>query len=1063
MFINATSARINAQCNRARVVSASVQDWHRNRLSKLMLICFLAGISFGCDKNSPFFIANASSSGPKFQAPVQTASSPVLATSPLALGLKANGPGISLETYTPGAAFFGNQMSVIGGVTGTATNPSGAILVREANCSLTQYGISYGTSGAYGTGSSLVATLPNADAYLHQISGLSTTPGTFPKGCVNRTLGMPSAPYAHLGKANDGNFVAAYVDDSGKLISLKVSASAAVISQTTLIGAGAASTIAVADFNGDGIADIVSPLLTVGGNTGIGLFLSQASGSFAAPILFGTYPAGASRFNARASIEDINGDGKLDIVAMAGPISNTSFPTVITLLGTGGGGFASGTTAVKPILVTPFVLADFNGDGKLDIFNAGGEWTPGLGDGSFGTPVQRFSNPQWVDGRNLAVGDLNNDGKLDLVVRSGQMTLTVFLGQGDGSFVAGASYAATRGADFLTASDVNGDGFADIVVGLSSSSAFGANGDSQSIIQFLLGKGDGTLLAAQAFPGVAVNVLNNGVPTFALADFNGDGYPDIVAPPPGGGAALGLYLGSNKGVFATVSSVTTLGFNPSMMTSADTDGDGKADVIVVGSSLAVLRGSGAANVGPTSFAAAKIYALPTVTGSLKNLAVGDVNGDGRSDVLLVLGGQSASSGGAYLYVANPDGTLQAPVQIDPAVNIRSVAMGDLNGDGRADIALGSSNSQFFTSLSLLNGIRVYLGNANGTASSTTTVHPSYQYTALAIGDVNKDGKADLLVASQSSGLDDSIMTFPGLGNGTFAAPISLALAGGGPGVTSIALGDFTFDGHVDVMLTGNYPEVLVGQSNGTFLEGSAITIANRSNYVVAADLNRDTMIDAVVLAADGLVPLLRVPTAVVSKAIVTPPANNEFALSLGSSSATVSSGQSAQTTVTLDFGSAFTQAVTFSCSGLPAYASCGFSPASLAPGAGATATTVTISTGVPTAAAVVAVLAGLGAFGGFSRFGKFGKFGTAKINLRPARTLSRRALRLVIRSSAWIRALLGGVFASLVFVLISACGGGGSSSAAPSNIATPVGTYPITITATGGGVTKSLSYSLTVQ
>jgi FG-GAP-like repeat len=1028
------------------------------------IVFFLAFLTLmGCDKPDTQFIRSTARATITFGNPIGAQNViPIDLAKSADLKTKAIDPSITLGIYTPTAAFYGNQMAVVGGATGTASNPSGAILVREANCSLTQYGISYGTTGVYGTASSVVASLPNADAYLHQISGLKSTAGTFPKGCSNRTLGVPSAPYAHLGKASDGNFVAVYVDDSGKMISLKVSSSGAVISQITLVSSGAASTVAVADFNGDGIADIVSPFLTVGANSGIGVFLSQANGTFAAPALFGTYPAGVSRFNARASIDDINADGKVDIVAMGGPISNTSFPTVITLLGNGSGGFASGTTAVKSILVTQFVLADFNGDGKLDILNAGGEWTPGLGDGSFGTPQQRFSNPQLVDGRNLAVGDFNGDGKLDVMVRSGQISLSVFLGQGDGSFVAGASYAAVRGADFLTSSDVNGDGFADIVVGLSSATAFGANGDSQTLIQFLLGKGDGTFLAAQSFPGVGGTSLNAGTPTFALADFNGDGYPDLVAPPPGGGAALGLYLGSSTGAFASPSGIASLGFNPSMMISADTDGDGKADVIALGSSLAVLRSLGSASAGPSSFAPAKIYALPAVTGSVKNLAVGDVNGDGRADVLVILGGQSATSGGAYLYLANADGTLKTPVQIDAAVNIRSVAMGDLNSDGRSDIALGSASSQFYTSSSLLKGVRVYRGNADGTVTATVTVNPDDQYVALAIGDVNKDGKADLILASQSSGLNDSLMTLPGLGDGTFGTAINLALADGGPGVTSIALGDFTFDGNVDVMLTGSYTEVIVGQGNGTFFESSAISIASRSKYVVAADLNKDTMVDAVVLGADGLVPLLRVNSAVATKAVVTPTANNEFGISLGSTSGTVSSGQSAQTSMTLNFGSAFTQAVTFSCSGLPAYATCGFSPATLAPGAGATTTTVTINTGVPTSVALAAAGLGLVLFGGLG-IGGLDQRGAPGVSLRPSVLLIRRVSSSLAERSIPVRWLFASLFACLLFAVLAACGGGSGSASAVSSTATPAGTYPVTITATGGGVSKSLNYSLTVQ
>jgi hypothetical protein len=158
----------------------------------------------------------------------------------------------------------------------------------------------------------------------------------------------------------------------------------------------------------------------------------------------------------------------------------------------------------------------------------------------------------------------------------------------------------------------------------------------------------------------------------------------------------------------------------------------------------------------------------------------------------------------------------------------------------------------------------------------------------------------------------------------------------------------------------------------------------------------------------------------------------------------------------LEFGSAFTQAVTFSCTGLPVYASCTFSPPSLAPSGSVKATAVTISTGVSTVAALAAALAGLALFGGFR---------VAGLHPRYAGALYRRVSMVFNQISVPVRALIAGVSTSLVFALVSACGGGGGGSNAgvASSTVTPAGTYPVTITATGGGVTKSLSYSLTVQ
>ncbi len=499
------------------------------------------------------------------------------------------GGALALASFTPTAAFFGNQVAILGGTGVSSTDPGAALLVRESNCSLTQYAVSYGVQGAYGSSSSIVATLPNVDAYLHQLAGLSGTAGTFPKGCSNRSLGTPSTNYVHLGRLSDGSSIAAYVDDSGKITVLKIGTSGAIVSQTVLASANAAHTLVAGDFNGDGIADLVTPLISANNTSGVGVYLSRADGSFGAVSVYGGYPANINRFYVRASIEDINGDGKLDIVAMGAPNSGNDFPTVVTLLGASNGTFVAGSVAVKTMSLGAFVLADFNGDAHLDILSAGGYWLPGAGDGTFGAAAQRFTNPVLVDGRTLAVGDFDGDGFLDAAVRSGRSAITIFKGLGNGTFSEASSYAGIRGADALNATDVNGDGILDLVVGLSAAGIFGANGDAQTIIQFLLGKGDGSFVAAQTLPGLGLS-FSAGAPTLAIADFNADGLPDLVARSPLNNTSVILYRGSAQGSFSAAGSVATLSFSPRLFASGDLDGDGKPDVVAVGSSVAVMRG-----------------------------------------------------------------------------------------------------------------------------------------------------------------------------------------------------------------------------------------------------------------------------------------------------------------------------------------------------------------------------------------------------------------------------------------------------------------------------------------
>ena len=506
--------------------------------------------------------------------------------------------------------------------------------------------------------------------------------------------------------------------------------------------------------------------------------------------------------------------------------------------------------------------------------------------------------------------------------------------------------------------------------------------------------------------------------------------------------------------FGAPSALATLTFIPDLITAGDVSGDGKPDLVAAGgSTLAVLKG-----LGGGAFAAPQTYALPsTIRGNLVNLAVADFNGDGRADVVVIMGAQIASSGGAYVYIANADGTLKAPVQIDNSTNLRALAVGDINGDGRVDIAVASLDPQFYSSPNVLRGVRVFRGNADGSFSAPLTLTPGTNYVALGIGDVNKDGKNDLVVAGEDSTLNGSIYMLPSQGDGTFGAATSFVLPGGGNGVNSLAIGDFTFDGNPDVMLAGSaYTQVLIGNSDGTFAGGNALTIADRASYVVAADLNHDTILDALVAVNGGIVPLVRVASALSST--TTPPSTNDFTVGITSSSGTVTSGQSVQTTLSLAFGRTFNQPVSFTCANLPANARCSFSPASVTPSSGIATTTVTIATG----AVQTASLGRLDRAGGSSAIGGASLAWIACVGFVAFAT--RRRLR------PWQQALSWFAFAVIAFGIVAGCGGGGGGGDGGANggnrgvvAITPSGSYPITITATGGGVSKSAGYSLTVQ
>lgn len=943
---------------------------------------------------------------------------------------------VTLETYTPKMPFRGNQLAIVGGALDTATSRTGAILVRQADCSLTQYGI----GNVNGTASTITQVLPGADAYLHRISGLTTTPGTFPKGCVDRTLGLPSTLGTFLGQAANGDLLSVLVNpSSGQITLLRFGTTGVPVNQTVLVPSGAAFVLAAADLNGDGIADIVTPFVTVNGASGVGVLLSHSDGSFDAPVVYPGPATGTGRFSAFASIDDVDGDGKPDIVTLSA--ASSSDPGTLAILpGRGDGSFGAGSSRTVALSPASFELADFNGDGRKDVLTASGNFLAGDGVGGFAAPVATETAAFF--GQHLAVGDFNGDGKLDVAMRQGTF-IQVALGRGDGGFVVGATYAAVRGAEYLSVSDINGDGHDDIVVGLAGPRVFGPNTDSHTVTQFLFGRGDGSFVAAQALPGAGVSLF--GAPTFAVADFNGDGLPEVVALAPDGASALALYPGSNTGTLGPASTTLALSARPFAVASADVDGDGKPDLVVVSANeLSVLRGQGGG-----AFAPALPHALPAVDGRLGSMALGDFNGDGRADVVVTFGHQSASTGGAFVYIANADGTLKPPVQIDPAVNL-SAAVADLDRDGLADLVLVGGNADFFSSPQVFKGLRVYRGQADGSFIAPQSLAPptGITYASLALGDMNKDGNIDAVLVGRDSGLNDSLYVLPGQGNGSFGAATPFPLPGGGPGVGQIAVADYTGDGKLDVFLAGrNYSGIAIGNGDGTFSGMGAVAIASRANRVVAADLNGDGMVDAVVgIDFQGIVPLVR--TAAV---VTTPPTGSApFTAALSASSGSVAGRGSVPVTLNFSFATGFTDTVSLTCGALPPNATCSFAPASVT--AANASSVLTISTGVqPAALATTDFGAGPGS-------GSFSATLAALLALAAALIYTGR-----VRWAPLYRPI--GLGAVVAMGLVAGCGGSGGSggSSSPPQAVTPAGTYTVPITATAPGATQTLNYTLTVN
>src|SRR6266516_3725403 len=325
------------------------------------------------------------------------------------------------------------------------------------------------------------------------------------------------------------------------------------------------SGMAVGDFNGDGKLDLA---VVNFGDWNIYVLLGNGVGTFQAAR--SVYFASGGGFPWYVVTADFNGDGKLDLA-----VSNYGDNSFSVLLGNGDGTFQPPRTL--PIGTHPALVAvgDFNGDGKPDLaISSVGDNTVsvllGNGDGTFLAPQV---TPVGLNPWYFAVGDFNGDGKLDLAVAdygcpldctsSPSNTVTVLLGNGNGTFLPGPSLTVGNGPAGVAVGDFNGDGKPDLAVA-------NLNDNTLSI---LLGNGDGTFQAPQTFAGVGTK------PYFvAVGDFNRDGKPDLVITNHLGNTVTVL-LGNGDGTFQPAQTFL-VDSDPVYATVGDFNGDGVQDLAV---------------------------------------------------------------------------------------------------------------------------------------------------------------------------------------------------------------------------------------------------------------------------------------------------------------------------------------------------------------------------------------------------------------------------------------------------------------------------------------------------
>ena len=285
------------------------------------------------------------------------------------------------------------------------------------------------------------------------------------------------------------------------------------------------------------------------------------------------------------------------------------------------------------------------------------------------------------------MGDFNGDGVLDLAVAnagnriSSDGTVSVLLGNGDGTFQEARNFEAGN-FRAVAVGDFNGDGVLDLA----------ATDGYSNTVSVLLGSGDGTFRAAVNFDA--------GVQPWSVSvgDFNGDGVPDLALGHTYPGDSVSVLLGNGDGTFQTPLNFVA-GSAPQSVAVCDFNGDGVMDLAVANAAsndgVSVLLGNG-----DGTFQAAVNFRAGAQSWSV---AVGDFNGDGVPDLAIGNLGcpNDLCDSSVSVLLGNGDGTFQAAVNFDAGTTIRSVAVGDFNGDGLPDLAVAHSTFSSPSGLAVL--------------------------------------------------------------------------------------------------------------------------------------------------------------------------------------------------------------------------------------------------------------------------------------------------------------------------------------------------------------------------
>lgn len=727
--------------------------------------------------------------------------------------------------------------------------------------------------------------------YMQNANGSLAAPVTYADGM--RPLSMSVGDLNHDGWADivttnfDANTISVFLQQANGTFANRV----------TYATSTSPDAVAIGDLNGDGLDDIAVSHWTA---PNIGIFIQNAGGSLNNMVTYTSPEAGYDDI----AIGDINGDGRNDVVKSNGQGIN---PQLSVYLQNSSGTLATAvsyTMSCTDCLASGVSIGDVTGDSRADIvisYHIGASGIGVFAQATDGSLLPVVSYPAYSSPGPIKIADVNLDGHPDVVTgHSGSIKLGLFLQQSNQTLTSYALYnipysGGGYNPEGMAIADINHDGLPDILIA-------DANNGLLTVYQSLIPTPTPThTMTPTRTVTLTLTVTSTrtvtSTPTFGLTstptltrtitptgtitptptitytptitptlppvlfrtptnfpasngkavqvgDFNHDGLQDAAMATTTG--SLLVYLQNTNGTLPVTPVTYAIGNNTFFISTGDLNHDGLTDIVV---SLHDTAAIGMLLQQPDGTLANMVsYAA---SGGAVGVAVGDLNGDGLDDVVVANYTTAASS--IDVFTQDVNGALNVKISYPAPENGFSIAIADINGDGRNDV-IATNISVIFANPS------IYLQNNDGTLASPYMLTCSYctggffdSGFGVAVGDVNNDGRQDIVTP-----YDTVFAVYIQASNGSFQPAVLYPTSQSF--IRSVRLSDVNKDGLLDVIaLSDNNSAssiaVYLGQGNGTFAAAWTSPLPSNSYFPDAlnvGDLNHDTWPDLVVARTGGL-------------------------------------------------------------------------------------------------------------------------------------------------------------------------------------------------------------------